>query len=80
MCHVGRHGLSERLTFQGGDFFRDALSQADVLVMGHILHDWNLDEKKQLVARTYEALPAGAPCSCTNRSLMTSAAAMNSAC
>lgn len=57
--HVGRHGLSERLTFHAGDFFSDPLPHADVLVMGHILHDWNLDEKKQLVAKAYEALPAG---------------------
>lgn len=57
--YVGRHGLSERLTFQGGDFYRDPLPHADVLVMGHILHDWNLDEKKQLIAKAYEALPAG---------------------
>jgi hypothetical protein len=57
--YVGQHGLGGRLTFQGGDFFRDTLPPADVLVMGHILHDWNLDEKKQLIATAYEALPAG---------------------
>ena len=26
--------------------------------MGHILHDWNLDEKRVLLAKAYEALPA----------------------
>ncbi len=57
--YVGQHGLSERLSFHAGDFFGDPLPHADVLVMGHILHDWNLDEKKQLIARAYEALPAG---------------------
>jgi hypothetical protein len=28
-------------------------------MMGHILHDWNLDEKKMLIRKAYEALPAG---------------------
>jgi O-methyltransferase domain len=27
--------------------------------MGHILHDWNLEEKKMLLAKAYEALPKG---------------------
>ena len=33
----------------------------DVITMGHILHDWNLQEKKMLVKKAYEALnPGGA--------------------
>ena len=27
--------------------------------MGHILHDWNLEEKQTLIAKAYAALPAG---------------------
>ena len=27
--------------------------------MGHILHDWNLEEKKRLIAKAYKALPPG---------------------
>ena len=27
--------------------------------MGHILHDWNLEEKKLLIAKAYDALPKG---------------------
>jgi hypothetical protein len=27
--------------------------------MGHILHDWNLDEKKMLIRKAYEAIPEG---------------------
>ena len=56
---VGSFGLGERLRFQGGDFFADPLPQADVLVMGHILHDWNLDEKLVLLRKAYDALPEG---------------------
>jgi len=28
-------------------------------MMGHILHDWNLEEKRKLIAKAYQALPAG---------------------
>jgi hypothetical protein len=28
-------------------------------MMGHILHDWNLEEKKMLIRKAYEALPPG---------------------
>jgi len=35
------------------------LPNADVLIMGHILHDWNLEEKKQLIAKAYDAMPEG---------------------
>jgi hypothetical protein len=57
--HVASFGLADRLSFTGGDFFTDSLPRADVLVMGHILHDWGLDEKRELLARAYEALPDG---------------------
>jgi hypothetical protein len=39
--------------------FHDDWPHADVYVMGHILHDWGLDRKRQLVARAYQALPPG---------------------
>jgi hypothetical protein len=57
--YVARHGLNERLRFYPGDFFNDPLPTADVLVMGHILHDWNMEEKLMLLRKTYDALPAG---------------------
>jgi hypothetical protein len=45
--------------FREGNFFRDPLPEADVLTMGHILHDWNLDEKRFLIRKAHEALPDG---------------------
>jgi hypothetical protein len=57
--YVAANGLTGRLRFQGGDFFTDPLPQADVLVMGHILHDWNLEEKRTLIDKAYAALPDG---------------------
>jgi hypothetical protein len=57
--YVAGHGLSDRLRFHPGNFFNDQLPSADVLVMGHILHDWDMDEKKMLLKKAYDALPPG---------------------
>jgi O-methyltransferase domain/Dimerisation domain len=57
--YVAAHGLGERLRFYPGDFFREPLPEADVLVVGRILHDWSLEEKRLLVAKAYAALPPG---------------------
>ena len=57
--YVQSFGLSERLKFIPGNFFEDPLPKAEVLSMGHILHDWNLEEKKLLIAKAYDALPKG---------------------
>ncbi len=57
--YVQRAGLAGRLRFQGGDFFADPLPQADVLIMGHILHDWDLPRKHELLRKAFAALPSG---------------------
>jgi hypothetical protein len=57
--YVAANGLKERVTFAGGSFFTDALPKADVVLMGHILHDWNLETKKMLLKKSYDALPPG---------------------
>jgi hypothetical protein len=57
--YVSGFGLGDRLGFTAGDFFADPLPEADVFVMGHILHDWDGDEKRRLVKKAYEALPDG---------------------
>src|SRR6266511_3539808 len=57
--YVAHNGLQERLRFAAGDFFADDLPETDVLVMGHILHDWSLDEKRALISKAHEALPEG---------------------
>jgi hypothetical protein len=48
---------NERLSFVPGDFFKSDLPKADVVLMGHILHDWDLPTKKMLVKKAYEAVP-----------------------
>lgn len=57
--YVAANGLSSRVAFRTGSFFEDALPKADALMMGHILHDWNLEEKKLLIRKAFEALPEG---------------------
>ena len=57
--YVEANGLSSRLQFQSGSFFTDPLPKADVVMMGHILHDWDLEQKRMLIGKAYEALPKG---------------------
>jgi hypothetical protein len=56
---IAAAGLSERVAVASGDFFTHALPEADVITMSHILHNWNLDRKRQLISAAYDALPDG---------------------
>jgi hypothetical protein len=51
--------LAQRLRFHPGNFFNDPMPGADVIVMGHILHDWDLEQKRMLIAKAHAALPPG---------------------
>ncbi len=57
--YAAAHNVKDRLKFLPGSFFTDDLPSADVLLMGHILHDWNLDQKRMLLDKAYKALPEG---------------------
>ncbi|MGB7546660.1 MAG: methyltransferase [Terracidiphilus sp.] len=57
--YVEEHGLTPSVSFKPGNFFNDPLPKADVIMMGHILHDWNLEEKRMLIRKAYDALPEG---------------------
>ncbi len=56
---IAADGLSDRIETASGDFFSDPLPPADIITMGMILHDWNLEQKKALVKKAYDALPKG---------------------
>lgn len=56
-AYAKTRGVDSRLRFVPGDFFKEPLPQADVIIMGHILHDWNLDEKMMLLRKAHAALP-----------------------
>jgi hypothetical protein len=57
--YVEANGLSSRVQFQPGSFFTDPIPNAEVVMMGHILHDWDLKQKRMLIAKAYDALPNG---------------------
>ena len=57
--HIAAAGLEHRVRTTSGDFFKDQLPNADLITMGMILHDWNLEKKMHLIRSAYEALPPG---------------------
>jgi hypothetical protein len=57
--YVASFGLQDRLRFRNGDFFKNPMPGVDVLVMGMILHDWSLAEKRALLKKAYDAMPGG---------------------
>jgi len=52
-------GMADRIKVVSGDFFENELPKADVITLGNVLHDWNLEKKKILIKKGYDALPAG---------------------
>jgi hypothetical protein len=54
-----KDNLLDRVEIVSGDFLKDSLPKADVITMGMILHDWNLEMKKHLIKLAYDALPEG---------------------
>ncbi len=57
--YIVDNGVADRVSFTGGSFFDGPLPRADVVLYGHILHDWNLEEKRYLLDQAYDALPEG---------------------
>ena len=57
--YIAGLGLSKQLRFAAGSFFENPLPKADVVVMGHILHDWDLDTKRMLLEKAYDAISDG---------------------
>jgi len=57
--YVEANGISDRVRFSGGSFFEQPIPPADVVMMGHILHDWDLAIKRVLIRKAYDALPEG---------------------
>jgi SAM-dependent methyltransferase len=57
--HIEKLGLAGRISFLDADFFHEPLPDTDVLVYGHVLHEWSADTRAMLVRRAYDALPEG---------------------
>ena len=56
---IAAAGLADRVSARALDFFAEPLPKADVITMGMILHDWNLEKKLHLIRKAYDALPSG---------------------
>ena len=57
--NIDQMQLNDRVKAVSGDFFNEPFPKADIITMGNIMHDWNLEEKKTLLKKAYDALPAG---------------------
>jgi hypothetical protein len=55
---IQQFGLADRVKTASGDFFTMPIPNADVVVMGNILHDWDEENKIALMRKAYNALPA----------------------
>jgi hypothetical protein len=54
-------GLTGRVTFHPGSFFERELPAADAVVIGHVLHDWDARQRRELVGKAWAAVnPGGA--------------------
>ena len=55
-----RYNVADRLELREGDMFGDPLpTGADVVLLSNVLHDWDIPECQQLIARCYAALKPG---------------------
>ena len=61
-AYVQRAGVADRVRFRPGSFFDHPIPNADVVMMGHILHDWNLEQKMMLLEKAFAAIPKGGAC------------------
>ncbi|WP_181763842.1 methyltransferase [Streptomyces albidus (ex Kaewkla and Franco 2022)] len=57
--HVEALGVADRVGFRAGDFFDDPLPQADVHILGHILHYYGAKERRQILESVYESANPG---------------------
>lgn len=56
---LSQRGMADKIHFHGGDFFTDELPQADVVIMGHVLHNWDPGQRRRLVAKAFHAVSSG---------------------
>ena len=57
--YVAANRISGRVKFSPGSFMGEPLPAAEVIMMGHILHDWSLEKTGIFVLKASEALPSG---------------------
>ena len=58
-ARIAARGLAGRVSATEIDFLADEFPRTDVITMGMILHDWDLAQKRMLIAKAFRALPPG---------------------
>ena len=54
---VGALAPSPRMTFRGGDFFKDPLPEADAYLLSNVLHDWADREAERILRAVRRSAP-----------------------
>ena len=54
---IAHFHLQDRIMVASGDFLKDDLPEAEIIVMGNILHGCSEDAKKELIKKVYDSLP-----------------------
>ena len=58
-ANIQHFQLSDRVKAVSEDFFAAPIPNADIVVMGNILHDWDEETKLVLMKKAYDAIPEG---------------------
>lgn len=54
-----KYGVADRVQIREGNFWTDEFPPAEVYMMGNVLNSFNLENKKKLIRKAYDALPDG---------------------
>lgn len=57
--HMAEVGAPPSISFSGGDFFTAPLPEADVLIFGHVLHNWGEQDCIRLLRNAHNAVRSG---------------------
>jgi predicted transcriptional regulator len=52
--------IKNRLSLQGGDFFRDPLPKCDAYLLMEVIHDWTDEQSRQILSQIHKTAPEGA--------------------
>jgi cyclopropane fatty-acyl-phospholipid synthase-like methyltransferase len=58
-AHLRQIGVSDRVEFVAGDFFKSVPAIADAIILKSIIHDWNDARSISILRNCREALPGG---------------------
>ena len=57
--HMAALGTADAVAFHGGNFFTDPLPETDVAIIGHVLHDWPVESRRQIIGGVWSAIQPG---------------------